>query len=173
MTLEHQAEVHNLITRANHETRIALVQNEEINRLTGSAPGTLTPGTRSRIRAHVEPLVEALFFSEEAPLSAPVKGNSAFAAEFEKRGPFDARGRSLRQFDLRTRMFRHPLSYLVYSKAFAGLPPAAREYVSERMRDILLGRDASKAYAHLSAADRAAILEILRETLPSLAAGWK
>lgn len=173
MVLEHQAHAHNLITRANHQTRIALLQNDEINRLTGSPAGSLSDGTRSRIRAHCEPLVEALLFSGEAPLGDRVKGDSSFAADFERRGPFDSKGRSLRRFDLRTRMFRYPCSFLVYSKAFAGLPPKAREYVSGRMRDVLLGGDAGKAYAHLGSEDRAAIAEILRETLPSLAGGWK
>jgi hypothetical protein len=173
MVLQHQAHVHNLITRANHETRIAMVQCREINRLTGDPPGTLTPGTRSRILSNCEPLVRALFFSEEAPLAGPVQGSAPFAADFEKRGPFDSKGRSLRQFDLRTRLFRHPLSFLVHSKAFAGLPAEARDVVSGRMRDVLLGRETGKAYAHLSDADRAAILGILRETLPGLAGGWK
>ena len=165
MVLEHQTYVHNLITRANHETRIAMLQCEDINRLTGDPPGTMTEGTRSRIRANGEPLVEALFFSEEAPLTAPVKGTSGFAEAFEKRGP-------LRKFDLQHRLFALPCSYLVYSKAFDGLPPAAKSYVSGRMRDILLGRDTGKAYAHLTAEDRAAILKILRDTLPAFTRDW-
>ncbi len=165
MVLEHQVLVHNLITRANHETRIAMVQCEDINRLTGDPPGTLTEGTRSRIRANGEPLVEALLFSEEAPLSSPVRGTSGFAEEFEKRGP-------LRKFDLRRRLFAVPCSYLIYSKAFDGLPPLMKRYVSDRMRDILLGRDTSKPYAHLSAEDRAAIFKTLRETLPDFTRGW-
>ena len=166
MVLEHQTLVHNLITRANHETRVAMLQCEDINRLCGDPPGTLTDGTRSRIRSNCEPLVEALFFHEEAPLSARVRGTSGFAEAFEKRGP-------LRTFDLQRRLFALPCSYMVYSKAFAGLPPAAKGYVSDRMRDILLGRDASPAYAHLSAADRAGILRVLRETLPDFTRGWK
>jgi len=173
MVLEHQTLVHNLITRANHQTRIAVLQSDEINKLSGTPGGPLTEGARARIRANAEPLVEALLFSDEAPLAGRVKGNSTFAADFEKRGPFDAKGRSLRQFDLEKRMFRHPCSYLIHSKAFAGLPAAARAYVSNRLRDILLGRDAGREYAHLSAADRTSILEILRGTMPEFTAGWK
>lgn len=173
LVLEHQALVHNLITRANHQTRIAVLQSEEINKLSGTPGGPLTEGARSRIRANAEPLVEALLFSGEAPLAGRVRGNSTFTADFEKRGPFDAKGRTLRQFDLEKRMFRFPCSYLIYSKAFAGLPPAAKEYLSKRLRDILLGRDGGKEYAHLSAEDRAAIFEILCDTLPEFTAGWK
>jgi hypothetical protein len=157
MVLEHQTYVHNLITRANHETRVALVQCEDINRLTGDPPGTLTEGTRSRIRWVNEPLVEALFFAGEPPLPSPVKGDTSFAADFAKRGP-------LRRFDLRRRLFALPFSYMVFSKAFAGLPDAARGYVLGRVRDVLSGRDASAPFAHLSAEERAAILKVLRDS---------
>lgn len=173
LVLEHQTYIHNLITRANHQTRLALLQSEEINRLSGTPDAGLTEGGRARVRGHCEPLLEALFFSGEPPLVSPVMGTSGFAEEFEKRGPCDPQGRSLRQFDLRKRLFKYPLSYLVYSKAFAGLPAAAKEYLSGRMREILTGADPRPEYAHLSSDDRAAILGILRETLPDFTAGWK
>jgi hypothetical protein len=169
LVLEHQTHAHNLITRANHESRLAIVQSNEIHRLLGTSPKELTDGARSRIRSYCEPLVEALFFSGEIRLPNPVKGDTSFARDFEKRGPFDRRGRSLRDFDLRTRLFKHPLSFLVYSKAFAGLPAPARDYIRARMQDILAGRDDSKPFAHLTAEDRAALQEILLDTVP----GWK
>lgn len=173
MVLEHQAHLHNLLARANHETRIAVLQSADINRALGTPSAPLTDGTRSRIRAHGEALVEGLLFSGEVPLTDRIRGNSTFMADYEKRGPFDSRGRSLRQFDLEKRMFKFPCSPLVYSKAFASLPREARDYVATRMEQILLGRDLSKAFAHLTAADRQATLEILRETLPGLAGGWR
>jgi hypothetical protein len=173
MILEYQTAAHNLITRANHETRLAVAQSDEINRALGVPLRPLTDGSRRRVGYACEPLVEALLFSEEAPLKDCVKGNSTFAVDFEKRGPFDRQGRSLRQFDLTKRMFKYPLSYLIYSKSFAELPPEAREYVSGRLKDILAGRDAKKEFAHLTAADRQAIQEIVADTLPSLAAAWK
>jgi hypothetical protein len=169
LVLEHQTHAHNLITRANHESRLAIVQSNEIHRLLGTSPKELTDGARSRIRSYCEPLVEALFFSGEIRLPNPVKGDTSFARDFEKRGPFDRRGRSLRDFDLRTRLFKHPLSFLVYSKAFAGLPAPARDCIRARMQDILAGRDDSKPFAHLTAEDRAALQEILLDTVP----GWK
>jgi hypothetical protein len=173
MVLEHQTTVHNLITRANHETRTAIVQSDEINRMSGAPLRPLTDGTVRRIRFACEPLLEALFFSGEAALTDRVKGTSSFVEDFEKRGPFDRHGRTLRQFDLVKRMFRYPLSYLVYSKAFAGLPKEARDYVAGRLKEILQGRDETQTYTHLGASDRQAILEILRETLPDLAGDWK
>jgi hypothetical protein len=113
-----------------------------------------------------EHLLQAMLFSGAAPLTAPVQGASNFAAEFSARGPRDSGGRALRDFDLKTRLFRYPLSYLIYSKAFDGLPQPVKTYVYQRLREVLTGADKSPAFAHLSATDRKAILEILTATKP-------
>ncbi len=173
LVLEHQAYTHNLITKANHETRLALLQSTEINKLAGTPGAGLTEGARSRIRANGDPLLAALLFSGEAALPSPVQGSSTFAEDFAKRGPWDSKGRTLREFDLKTRLFRHPLSYLVHSKAFAGLPDAMKDYLASRLDAILSGRETSKDFAHLSAEDRRAIREIVAATVPDLASRWK
>jgi hypothetical protein len=113
-----------------------------------------------------ESLVKAMLFAGAAPLTAPVKGTSNFAAEFSSQGPRDSRGRSLRDFDLQTRLFRYPLSYLIYSKSFDALPAGVKTYVYRRLHEILTGEDKSKDFAYLTAADRTAILEILHATKP-------
>jgi hypothetical protein len=115
--------------------------------------------------------VECLLFAGEAGLDGPVAGTSTFAAEFSGRGPRDRLGRSLRDFDLHSRLFRYPLSYLVYSPSFDRLPAEARNYVLGRMRDILRGADPDPKFAHLTPADRSAILEILADTRPDWAWG--
>ena len=88
-------------------------------------------------------------------------------------GPRDAKGRSLRELDLRTRLFRYPCSFLIYGEAFEGLPASARQAVYERMWNVLSGRDTRKITQHLSAADRQAILQILRDTKADLPESFK
>lgn len=173
MVLEHQNEAHNRLTRANFLTRLALAEQEDLNKAFGRPADERSAGITRRVESACEPLVQYLLFGEEAPLTEPVAGTSGFAEEFAARGPFDAQGRSLRQFDLRSRMFRYPLSYLVYSRAFDGLPAEARERVYRRLWEVLSGKDQSKPFAHLSAADRRAVLEIFRETKQDLPAYWK
>jgi hypothetical protein len=109
-----------------------------------------------------------LLFSNEAKLTAPVSGSSEFAEQFSKKGPRDAMGRSLRDFDLQTRVFKYPCSYLIYSAAFDGLPEEMKSYVARRMQNILQGNDRDEAFWHLTADDRGAVLEILSQTKPSL-----
>jgi hypothetical protein len=97
-----------------------------------------------------------------------VKGTSEFAREFAARGPRDSQGRSLRDFNLKTRLFEYPCSYLIYSDAFDQLPSGVKRYVAQRLYAILTGSDRSAEFAHLTWADRSAILEILTETKPDL-----
>jgi hypothetical protein len=166
MVLEHQADAHNYITRANFLTRQALHYQHSLNRELHEPADKVWDSTKSRIKSAGDPLVEYFLFSGEAALTAPICGTSGFAEEFAQRGPRDRQGRSLRDFDLRTRLFKYPCSYLVYSPSFATLPSEVKHYVLTRMKDVLSGQDQSDKFQHLSAADRAAILEILRDTLP-------
>ncbi len=172
MVLEHQADAHNLITRANYLTRQAVHHQDMLNRELGEPADKVWESTTSRIKSACEPLVEYLLMSGEARLTERIAGTSGFAEEFASQGPRDSQGRSLRELDLETRLFKYPCSYLVYSAGFKELPREARAYVFGRLETILLGRDTSPKFAHLSNTDRTAIREILQATLPGLPAGW-
>lgn len=173
MVLEHQTQAHNLITQANFQTRLALRDEDLMDEALKRSTEELSDSTRRRIQSACEPLVKYLLFSGEAALTDRIEGTSSFAEEFAQRGPFDSQGRSLRQFDLERRLFKYPCSYLVYSDAFDGLPPEARDFVLKRMLEVLTGKDTTAAFAQLSDADRAAILDILRETKPNLPESWQ
>ena len=159
LTLAHETQVTNLIGRAGWEARVADAEP--------SADAT------ARVREAAQELADALLFLDEAPLPGPVRGSPAFAEWFTAQGPRDAKGRSLRELDLRTRLLRYPLSYLIYGEAFNALPASARTLVYARVSDVLSGRDTRKITQHLTAADRQAILQILRDTKPDLPESFK
>ena len=173
MVLEHQTKLHNLLTRANWETRIALRQQDDMNRALGQPSDQWFDSTRRRIRNQVEDLLKYLLFTDEVRLDAAVAGTSGFQDEFPKTGPRDRRGRSLRDLDLKTRLFRYPCSFLIYSDAFTALPPAAQDQLYLRLHEVLTGKDQSKEFAALSRNDRTAILEILLDTKSGLPDFWK
>lgn len=173
MTLEHQTRMVNLITRAGWETRMAIAEQQAINKATGDPPDRLSDSARRRIDNGAEAILKYMLFTDEALLDSPVKGGAAFSAEFTARGPRDHAGRSLRDFDLTKRMFRYPCSYLIYSEQFDGMPAVLRDRVYRRLWEILTGADQTPAYARLTAADRRAILEILRETKKGLPEYWR
>jgi hypothetical protein len=116
--------------------------------------------------------VEYLLFAGEAALTDKVRGSSQFSTEFPAQGKRDSKGRSLRDFDLNTRLFRYPCSYLVYSDAIEKMPLDAKQCVQRRLWEILSGKDTSKTFAHLSSSDRVALGEILRETNPEIRTAW-
>lgn len=160
LVLAHQTQMHNYITQANYQTRVALAaKSSEV--------------TQQQIQKVVEPLVSYLLFAKEAPLPEPVQGDSGYSEQFAALGPRDSKGRSLRDFDLQKRIFKYPCSYLIYSEAFDAIPSPAKELVFSRMFDVLSGRDQSPEFASLSASDRRAILEILVATKPSVPEEWK
>jgi hypothetical protein len=162
MTLEHQTRMNNLTTRIGWDARIALREGK----------GKLDDAARDRINTEIEEMVGYMLFVDEAPLKESVKGVSTFTKTFAERGPRDGKGRSLRDFDLQKRLFRYPLSYLIYSAAFDGMPDTVRERVYQRLYDILTGQDKSKTFAGISSTDRQAVLEIVRATKPNLPKYW-
>ena len=161
MTLEHQTRMTDLMIRVGWEARVAEHDGKSDN------------AARARFESDVDSLVAYMLFADETQLNAKVEGTSSFAQTFAARGPRDSKGRSLRDFDLRSRLFRYPLSYMIYSDAFEAMPESVRARVYQRLHDILKGEDRSAKFQRLSDDDRSAILEILRDTKPGLPAYWK
>jgi hypothetical protein len=166
MVLTHQTRVHNLITRAQYDVLEALREDADYAQFTPRTETGYSEVTNGKIRSAVEPLLRVMLFVWEAELTAPISGTSTFAADFMKRGPHDAAGRSLRDLDLTKRLFKYPLSYLIYSDAFNALPKPAKDQFYRRLREVLSGTDQGRDFSHLSGADRSAILAILSETKP-------
>jgi hypothetical protein len=146
MLLVHQTTLHNLMAQASYA-------------------GTPDGGQNHKAEA----LVRGLLFVREATPTAKMQGSPQFVRDFEGMGPRDQKGRSLRELDLKQRLLKYPLSYLIYSEAFAGLENGIKMYVYRRLHEILTGQDQSPDFAHLSPELRETILEILRETKPDFA----
>ena len=113
--------------------------------------------------AALDDLASYMTFANEAGLPGPVAGDSAFAGDFAKRGPRDREGRSLRLFDLKSRLFRYPLSYMIYSSSFDALKPDIRDKLYKRLYDLLKAKGA----------DGAETIAILAATKPGLPDYWK
>jgi hypothetical protein len=157
LVLEHQVHMHNFITRLHDETALKLAAYGHINYVTNIATSFL----------------KYMLFTEEAPIKSRIEGYSSFTKDFQKLGPFDSKGRSLRDFDLETRLFKYPCSYLIYSKAFDGLPETMKNYLYRRLYDILSGENDSEDFARIPRTTKRAILEILRETKKDLPGYWR
>jgi hypothetical protein len=173
MVLEHQTGMLNRLARAGMETRMALHYEREMNKALGRPVDERSDSARSRIRSVGEAVVQYMLFRDETRLIDRVEGTSSFATDFARRGPRDSKGRSLRDFDLNTRLFRYPCSYLIDSRAFESLPGEVKEFIYQRLWDILNGRGTGKDVPPIAAEDREAIVEILRETKADLPDYWQ
>lgn len=173
MVLEHQVGMLNRISRAQTETKMALHYERELNKGLGLPEDEQSESARSRIKNVGEAVVQYMLMGDEIELTDEIKGTSTFAEDFAALGPKDSKGRSLRDLDLQTRLFKHPCSYLIYSRAFNELPEEVKSYVYERLWELLNGKGSKKDDPQLAAADRQAILEILLETKPDLPDYWK
>ena len=152
LVLQHQADVQNLLTRVSYDARSAPEQREE------------------PLEETVERLLRMMLFVDAVEYTNPISGDQKFVEQFASRAVRDGEGRSLRDFDLTRRLFRYPLSYVIHSAGFDALPEEPKGLFYRRLTAVLTGVDGSEDFAHLDAADRTAILEILRATKPDFVA---
>lgn len=172
LVLEHQTHMTNLITRVGFETRMAEMSSRVINKALGEPEDKLSESSTRRINNAAEELLEYMLFSGEAKITDQIRGNSGFAETFAKIGPRDKQGRSLRDFDMNSRIFKYPCSYMIYSESFDSMPELARERIMRRLWEVLTTDETKPAFAHLSASDRKAILEIITATKTNLPSWW-
>jgi hypothetical protein len=153
LVFDHQMRAINLLTRLNWEARVASADRDAAI----SDPA---------LRGLANELADYLLFLSEQPPTVPLIARPGFAERLERKAPKDRRGRSFAQLDLEARLLRYPCSYMVYAEAFDGLPPAVKQSVYARMIEVLSSPDRRVGGARVSAADRRAVLEILRDTKP-------
>jgi hypothetical protein len=137
MVLEHQTEVMNLITKSRFETQHALYVRDQMIAADPSSKDSATATAQAAIEKSAKPLVDSLLFDKEAKLTEPIAGTSSFAVDFPRRGSHDAKGRSLRDLDLQTRLFRYRCSYLVETPVFRSLPEELRQVVLTHLKTSL------------------------------------
>jgi hypothetical protein len=162
LILDDAVRMENMIVRAKYQTLHALNQpplkNEPAN-------------YRERIIAQAgDPLVLYMLFRDEAPMKGPVKGVTDFETEFQKEGPRDSKGRSLRDLDLKTRLFKYPCNYRIYSPGFDAMPVEMKTYIWMRLDQVLTGQDKTPYFKDMAESDRNNVREILLDTKPEFKA---
>ena len=160
---EHQAGCANRILQASYRARTAFHLDK----------GGLTPAHYAELDEQARTVTRYLLFADEVPLpTGGVDGDAAFKADFVKAARALPGGASLREFDLRTRLFKYRCSYMIYSPEFAGLPARMKQQIYLHLRAALSVEKPMKEYAYLPVAEKQAIRAILKGTLTDLPAGW-
>ena len=159
---EHQAGAANRILQASYRARTAFHLDK----------GSLSAAHYAELDEQARIVTRYLLFADEVPLpSGGIGGDAAFKVDF-LRSARAVQGVSLRDFDLRTRLFRNRCSYMIYSPEFLGLPARMKQQIYIRLREALSVEKPVKDYAYLPAAEKQAIHAILKGTLTDLPTGW-
>ena len=156
MVLEHQGHMHNFITRMHYETKLMLS----------------TYGHLRYLKHKIDAFLRYMLFVDEAPLKHAIHSSSSYEKAFRNMGPEDSHERSLRDFNLETRLFEYPCSYLIYSESFQSMPKMLKSKIYNKLWKILTGENNQPEFSKLSIASRKAIHSILEETLPGLPDYW-
>ena len=167
LVLDHQVSMHFKLMEASYIVRQAIHDTARQGKGSNDVPGSFT----RTLSLATEQVINHLLFADEAPIGGKsITGDGAFVKSFSSRGVSDSKGRSLRNFDLKNRMFRHRCSYMIYSRSFSGLPGVLRKSIYQRLQEILAPKTPLKDYDYFVPGERSAILEILKETLPEFKA---
>jgi hypothetical protein len=162
LLLEHQAGFVNRVVGASYRARTAL----------HAGHGQLTSAQAAELDEQAKIVTRYLLFADEAPLPGSVEGDAAYQAEFLRTRRVTASGVSLKDFELRARLFKHRCSYMIYSPVFSGLTPEMKQRVYRRMSEALSVEKPDQEFAYLPASEKKTIREILKATLTDLPRDW-
>ena len=164
--------VHNLITRANYQTRLAVRDQVSINKALEQASWT------SHWKAHA-----AEFAAWESRCCAPAVRRRTAADRADCRDQrihgrlFTTRaarpaGAVVAGIRSQNPAVSLPLQFSDLHAAFDALPEPQLAFLADRLQTILAGEDTTGRYQNLSPEDRQAVREILLETKPEFTKRW-
>lgn len=155
LLLEHQIGFHNLVSLGLYRTRDALA----------AGGGTVREEDRAALDEVAWRVVRYLLFSQEAALpEGGLQPDPGLANAFLSRRKPSASGGSLRDLDLRSKLFRYRCSYMIYTKGFQELPAEMKQRVLKALSIALAETGAPAEFGYLPVAEKKAIRTILRET---------
>lgn len=162
LVFEHQIRVKNQILNTYGETKHALRNDPRY--MVGKE---LSQQTNELIESSVDDLLDAMLSYQEVSLEAHrIEGSSAYKRVFQANARRDDQGRSLKDFDLNTRVFAYRCSYLIYSDSFMDISESVRERFFEGLMTALSKESENSRYAYIPNAEKEAIYTILKQTHP-------
>ncbi|WP_395737057.1 hypothetical protein [Prosthecobacter sp.] len=163
LTNEHQMGFENRLVYAIYTVR----------QLKHEGKGMLGAAAKAEIEERAQELARYIMFADEAKF--PTKGmvgDPAYVRDFLRDRKTSKAGLSLKDLDLKTRMFKYRCSYMIYTDTWKHAPKELKDRIYYHMALYL--REAPDAqHAHLAAAERVAIRSILKDTMTDLPAWWR
>lgn len=159
---EHQMGFENRLVYAIYTMRQLKAENK----------GLMSSEGKAEIEERAQELARYIVFADEAKFPAKgIVGDPKYAEDFLRDRKMTKAGLSLKDFDMKTRIFKHRCSFMLYTDTWEHAPKEIKDRVYYRMAEAL--RDAQPSMPHLAAEERRVIREILKETLRDLPAWWR
>ena len=160
---EHQVGFVNRVVEAGYRARTALF-------ISG---GKLTQAQAAELDEQAKIITRYLLFTDEVPLPpGGIEPVAAYKTDFLSNRRATKEGLSLKDLDLKTRLFKHRCSYMIYTAIFQELPAALKTRVYQQLQTALAEKTANTDFAYLPASERQAIRLILKATLTDLPKDW-
>ena len=159
---EHQVGFVNRVIEATYRTRTVLQVNS----------GKLSAAQDQELNQQANEIVRYLLFVDESALPAGgIEGDPIFKGEFQSNRRA-VNGAALKDLELKTRLFKHRCSYMIYSTVFSGLPKVMKDRVYRKLGDALSVATEEAEYKFLGPEEKQLIREVLRGTLKDLPENW-
>ena len=143
-----------------------------VRQLKHDRKGMLGNAEQEEIDTWAQDFARYVLFADEAKFPREgIEGDPAYVRDFLEGRITSKRGLSLKDFDLKTRLFKHRCSFMLYTDTWEHAPKEIKDRVYYRMAEAL--RDAQPSMPHLATEERRVIREILKETLRDLPAWWR
>lgn len=166
MLFDHQIELHNLLVEALYRHRTEEYNAEQ----NGGKP---RKDLAEKTDRHFDKLVRYLLFADEPSLAGhEFKPAPDFVSDFRRNSRADSAGQSLKDLDLKTRIFKNRCSYMIYSRSFEEAPQSMKDRVYDKLRAILSADEAPEEYSYFDPGERGRILGILKATKSDLPESW-
>lgn len=151
---EHQVGFINRVTQAIYRERA----------LSEPTRGGLKPSDTAELDQLASGLVRYVLFADEARLPAGgVENDAEFQREFQRNRVANAEGASLKDFDLKTRIFKYRCSYMVYTPVWRAVPPRVKAAVRKQLSAALTDNSNSGDFSYLGGEEK----KVIRSLLPS------
>lgn len=144
-----------------------------VRQLKSDDKGMLGAAAKAEIDERAQEMARYIMFADEAKFPAKgMVGDETYAKDFLRDCKLSKTGLSLKDLDLKTRMFKHRCSYMLYSDTWKAAPKELKERVYYHMA-LYLREQPDSQHAHIPPAERLAIRTILKDTMTDLPSWWR
>ena len=165
MVMEHQIAAHNALTQAAYTTRKMLHRQQELAHYWNEPNRSMSETTQRVLNSQADQLLRVFLFQDEFELESwGVEGSEAFQTAFLKQAKRNSNGRSLRDFNLLSHLFKHRLSYMIHSQSFKSLPDEIKSIILIKLDRLLQNPKNDELSAHLSEKEATRIRDLLLES---------